>query len=860
MLRPCAKSPDARFLPRVAYQTPSPVRACLYFRKNNRTNTADTTNNAKTNHSLRSRLGFIAAFSPDITKAFYKVEVADFCPVLVGGPLPKRARVGSAEASFLSSSCSSSCLLRYVEENRILPTRTPLIGCASHLIAPWDHTVEFVAVTTTSKLLVPAAIILVAVGIALGSVSGTKIGEARTIVLPPNSILDGYSSPVIAAGGQVAFVSEVMTGALISFNLASGKVLTTVAIGQAGGLISLVETEKRRVIALPTSNDPDHGRPATVSIFDATNPDRPERIALVSLPRDAHITPATRVLLTQDARFGVIASSFNDPALFSFNAETGQLLSRLPLLGWPSELALYEGEEGKNRMVAVLSSAANNLSIVKLADKGRLGPVAGFSPLDSRFEATNNPAFSTDGRIVYVAAASSDQVFAIDSQRGAQIGSISVSPSPQRVTVAAAKNGTDLVAVTRVPRQGNKPGGVTIITSANGRLTSKTDFTPQAEVRFSSRNNVVVDAENSIAFVGSTTGFLFAFSTETGEIEAYKVLGSEIGMLALSKETRVIAAVRSTPRLDEILAVGFDVSSTGNTNAVALPTKTTSPEANDHPSFKPAPGRAGVRPGIDPPIIGEGSNPANRIGGELSKPSVPLPSIQPDMENLQARRSHPLEVNRAWLERARGKGGHVRLTVEGTNFRKGARIEFLKDDAVLSDKIPSVVKRNQLVMSISSKKIEALGKFQVRVVHGSLTSTVVTVEPLTELSDPSVRRNVSLEPRDGLLQPAKTVRSVRPELIDGVLRIRIDTDGLPDFSDFELSGPVRIVVDIKALHNIFGNGTIPVKSSFVQRIRVGQPRPGIVRIVLDSKEGTPYHLIREGTSVIIAIAGNQAKS
>src|SRR4030095_5328127 len=114
--------------------------------------------------------------------------------------------------------------------------------------------------------------------------------EPRIIPLPFDVVVDQYSTPVISAAGDVGFISSVMTGSLISFSVTSGKVLSSVSFGKVAGIITMVEPDRHRLIALPTANDPDHGLAATVSIIDAADPERPERIALVELPSTAHLT------------------------------------------------------------------------------------------------------------------------------------------------------------------------------------------------------------------------------------------------------------------------------------------------------------------------------------------------------------------------------------------------------------------------------------------------------------------------------------------------------------------------------------------------------------------------------------------
>ncbi|HJQ71429.1 MAG TPA: OmpA family protein [Blastocatellia bacterium] len=101
--------------------------------------------------------------------------------------------------------------------------------------------------------------------------------------------------------------------------------------------------------------------------------------------------------------------------------------------------------------------------------------------------------------------------------------------------------------------------------------------------------------------------------------------------------------------------------------------------------------------------------------------------------------------------------------------------------------------------------------------------------------------------------PATVIRSIRTSLMGGVLRIYIDSDGAAQFNAFALSGPSRIVVDVRGVRNLFGNKVIPIDARFAERVRVGQPDPTTVRIVLDLTGQVPYEVIREGSSIVIVV-------
>jgi hypothetical protein len=404
-------------------------------------------------------------------------------------------------------------------------------------------------------------LVILSFAIAQAGDQRAKLGETRSVTLPSHAVLDERAQPLIASSGKVGFVASVTGGSVISFSLTSGKILSSVSVGSAIGPISMVEVGGARLIAAPAVNNPGQDNPATVTVIDATSAKRLELKSLLVLPKDAQITPATQALLTRDGRFCLIASSFDVPTLLTFEVETGQLVSHVPLIGRPSELAL--NDNGSRRIVAVASAVSNSVSFIKLDSEGQLSAGASFSPAGAGIEETNNPAFSSDGRTLYIAAAKGGQLYAVDVESGIQLDSISV-PAPHRVSVGAGADGNDVIACSRIrmPENG-KNGGVTIVTDPGARFAIRSEFAPPDGIEFSPANNVALSADASIAFVGSTTGVLFAFNTETGEIESYQTVGNELRRVAMSDKARSVAAVRSSPGGDQVVIISFDVVSPG---------------------------------------------------------------------------------------------------------------------------------------------------------------------------------------------------------------------------------------------------------------------------------------------------------
>jgi hypothetical protein len=395
--------------------------------------------------------------------------------------------------------------------------------------------------------------------IAMGSGNQTRLEVARSLSLRSETILDEHTEPLLSSTGQLGFVTSTTGGSLISFNTATGKVLSSVVVGEGAGRCTMAENGSSRLIAVPCANAPDAQRPATISIIDASNPRRLDPVTLVVLPVDAHLVSSARALMTADGRFVLIPSYFDEPALFSFDARTGQMISQLQLIGRPSSVTLMERSVANpGGLVAVTSPATNTVSIINMDEQGRLGQQAMFSPAAEGLDEDNNAAFSRDGQIVYVASSKTQQLLAIDAASGRLAGSIHVEPSPTRVTVGWAADG-DIVAVTRVSqRRSSAPGGVTIVSANAGHLTVQAEFTPPDPIQFSSTNNAALTADGLVGFVGSKSGMLFAFNTQTGQLDSSQMVGTEVMGLSLNDPDRMIAAVRRTAKSDQIVILSFD--------------------------------------------------------------------------------------------------------------------------------------------------------------------------------------------------------------------------------------------------------------------------------------------------------------
>jgi type IV pilus assembly protein PilQ len=108
------------------------------------------------------------------------------------------------------------------------------------------------------------------------------------------------------------------------------------------------------------------------------------------------------------------------------------------------------------------------------------------------------------------------------------------------------------------------------------------------------------------------------------------------------------------------------------------------------------------------------------------------------------------------------------------------------------------------------------------------------------------------------MRAATLIENVRSESRGNALRVVVDMNGAAQFKDFVLTNPWRIVVDITGVRSSVGNRTEAVSGGAVERLRVGQPGPNVVRIVLDAKAKVNYRVKRDGESLVITVGDDNS--
>jgi hypothetical protein len=74
-------------------------------------------------------------------------------------------------------------------------------------------------------------------------------------------------------------------------------------------------------------------------------------------------------------------------------------------------------------------------------------------------------------------------------------------------------------------------------------------------------------------------------------------------------------------------------------------------------------------------------------------------------------------ITDAQLASSIDKKGDVTLTITGSSFAPGSRVQFLKDDEIELERAPDKLKQDKIILEIRSSKLTGLGDYNVRVVN-----------------------------------------------------------------------------------------------------------------------------------------------
>ena len=109
------------------------------------------------------------------------------------------------------------------------------------------------------------------------------------------------------------------------------------------------------------------------------------------------------------------------------------------------------------------------------------------------------------------------------------------------------------------------------------------------------------------------------------------------------------------------------------------------------------------------------------------------------------------------------------------------------------------------------------------------------------------------------LQKARTLKNVEARGTGDAVQVQIAGDGELSYNAITLEKPSRIVIDLTGVKNKVAKSTIAVDSPIVKRVRVGQFKDDVARVVVDLDQKTPYRVTKAGDRLVITF-GSAAPS
>lgn len=133
------------------------------------------------------------------------------------------------------------------------------------------------------------------------------------------------------------------------------------------------------------------------------------------------------------------------------------------------------------------------------------------------------------------------------------------------------------------------------------------------------------------------------------------------------------------------------------------------------------------------------------------------------------------------------------------------------------------------------------------------------VAPAFELPPPVVAETIpEPEPQPAAAAPALTagpataLAAVRTSGSGASLQVKLETDGVADYTSFKLPEPLRVVIDLPGVTNLVAEKSLELGDPYVKRIRISQFKPDVTRVVLDLDEMAEYRIEKQNDGVTFA--------
>lgn len=326
-------------------------------------------------------------------------------------------------------------------------------------------------------------------------------------------------------------------GVLFAFDTETHAEIGRVDVGLAPGSIDVVQTGDRLLVALSLSVAP-RGR---VTIVDASNLSAMVALRTIKLPKKSGLYNVNNVQLSRDGRVGYVASGDGN-AFFSFEVDSGRVLSRLGTGSFPTFIRLFE-RNGEPRILVISESSAL-AAVLDVSDPSHPQLVSSNTPNAVFLDVP--PSVSADGATAFVASTDQNKVYAFDTVTGTQRYSFGAGERPVGTAIWEGGSVPVLCVV------GARSADITLLRADENAFFDLGRFrgTPGA-VQFTLYQNPVLSRDGQTVFVASKL---------TDEVLAIDVQSaSVVGRVAVSDQPSQIAlAEMAESGARRVVALGAD--------------------------------------------------------------------------------------------------------------------------------------------------------------------------------------------------------------------------------------------------------------------------------------------------------------
>jgi len=377
-----------------------------------------------------------------------------------------------------------------------------------------------------------------------------------------------------------------------------------------------------------------------------------------------------------------------------------------------------------------------------------------------------------------------------------------------------------------------------------------------------------------VAMIAAKGGLVFSFNTKNGELESYKSIGNDVRGFAINNTTHTLVGVRSTSKSDEIAVIGLDLPDPKAPPTTRVVSRT-APEirkvSTDATQLRITIEGVNFNKGTTVEFVKAGDVVLRKTPVVVSDKLLYFTVPTKTLEALGKFDLRAVNTDKAISNAVAVEPFSVRLTLPVVSTLVAKNPSTPETSAVQTSEPESQPSRPRTVQAERNEpppvekpitkpvpQQPATGKTQ-----GSTGAEKQVMKP-TQPSPTPEKTQVAATPvskgKPPTLKAASSVDGVSTVTNNGGLRVVIQTDGDARFQDFVLTDPSRIVVDIQGVQNRLGNKVIAVKSDLVDRVRVGQPKAGVVRVVVDTSAAVDYAISRDGSTLLIDVNPKVSKA